>query len=280
MALIALVLPGALLACSCVQLSDRVAFAQAEAIVLLRIERTSPTESPRLVAGADPGAFSETVEAVVRRSWMAPDLVGRTFAFTHTGTTSIDCGERPLATGSLWLTSLGSREAPDFAFGDCAWSKLWDNSPDRIRRLDMLAREFERRLHMSEQDWEAALRPLLQRAQAFAGSGAVGCVARLRPGAHMREYQEALACIRSNAGRARAFWALLEDPFSADGRFYALAQAPQGDRVAWQAGSQLDDRGTPLVDVATLEERSCGQLDDGLRRGLGGLCFGEPGPRP
>lgn len=249
-------------------------FARSEAIVVIRIERTWPTESPRLTPSDDAGHFSERVVGEVRRSWMAPYLSGTKLEFENSGSQSVDCGEKPLSVGSLWLIDMASKAAPGFHFSDCSWARYWDNDPKRIARLDELAAEFIRRRQMDERAWEAALGPLLQRAQAHAGMGAEGCSARLGPGELLGGYRAALACIKQGEADERAFWVIVEDPFERDSRFYALARSPFGVRSAWQGVLRMSSETQIEIDVSGLEERSCRGFGDSLRMGLPGLCLG------
>lgn len=202
---------------------------------------------------------------------MAPDLPGVKLEFENSGSQSVDCGEKPLILGGLWLIDMASKSAPGFRFSDCSWARYWDNDPTRIDRLDELAAEFTRRRKMDERAWETALRPLLQRAQAQAGLGAESCTARLGPGELLGGYRAALACIKQADA---AFWAIVEDPFAQDSRFYALARSPSGVRSAWQGVLRMNNDAQLEIDVGTLEERNCSGFGDSLRMGLSGMCFG------
>lgn len=119
-----------------------------------------------------------------------------------------------------------------------------------------------------------ALRPLLQRVQAHAGLGADGCSARLGFGELLAGYRAALACIKQNDTRQLAFWAIVEDPFDRDSRFYALALSPFGKRTAWQGVLRTNGEVQFEIDDGSLEERICSGFGDSLRFGLQGLCSG------
>lgn len=263
-------------ACSCSGISDRMIFARSEAIVVLRIERTWPTELPKWTFANDPGAFSERVVGRIRRAWMAPELAGSQVDFENSGSQSVDCGEKPLALGSIWLIDMTSKSAPGFHFSDCSWARYWNADPARIARLDQLAAEFSWRRQMDQRAWDDALRALLQRAQAHAGLGAEGCSVRLAAGELPAVYRAALACIKKLDTDQRAFWAIVEDPFEQNSRFYALARSPSGVRSAWQGVLRMSNGGQLQIDVGSLEERRCGGFGDGLRMGLSGLCFDRP----